>query len=122
MRADLQGDFEDMVAEAIDQLPDQFAELLDNVAVMVEETPSLADLEAVGMAPSEGDELLGLYHGVPIGDRGSEYSALPDRVVLYRRSILRVCTTRREVVSEVRDTLVHELGHYFGLSDEEMPY
>ena len=114
--------FDQLVAEAIDTLPGEFADLLDNVFVVVEESPSPEDLVALGMRPDEADELLGLYQGTPLGDRGTEYVDLPDRVVLYRRSILRVCRRERDVRDEVRDTLIHELGHHFGLDDDEMPY
>jgi predicted Zn-dependent protease with MMP-like domain len=114
--------FERLVAQAIDSLPREFAELLDNVFVAVEETPSVEDLAGLDMEPDEAGELLGLYQGTPLGERGTEYVDLPDRVVLYRRSILAVCNTEEDVRQEVRDTLIHELGHHFGLDDEEMPY
>jgi predicted Zn-dependent protease with MMP-like domain len=114
--------FDETVQQAIDGLPRAFAEMLENIVVVVEDTPSAEDLEAVGMAPHEAGELFGLYHGVPLEDRGFEYSGLPDRVVIYRRPILAACQSRREARAEIRDTLIHELGHYFGLSDEDMPY
>ena len=114
--------FEELAGEALDELPEQFAEMLDNIFVEVEETPSVDDLASVEMQPHEADELLGLYQGTPLGDRGWEYAELPDRVVIYRRSILTICETEAEVRQEVRDTLIHELGHHFGLSDDEMPY
>lgn len=113
--------FEALVARALDQLPEQFAELLDNVVVVVEEEPSLEDLESVGLDP-EKDDLLGLYQGVPLEERGWEYSALPDRVVIYRLPILWICDNEQQVVKEVTDTVVHELGHHFGLGDDDMPY
>ncbi len=115
-------EFESLVAEALEDLPDPFTEMIDNVFVMVEELPTAEDLEEVGLEPHQADELFGLYHGVPVGDRGVEYSSLPDRVVLYRRPILKACRSRAEARREIRDTVVHELGHFFGLSDEEMPY
>lgn len=114
-------EFEELVRRALDQLPEQFAELLENVAVVVEEEPSDEDLISVGLDP-QVDDLLGLYQGVPITERDSFYSAMPDRVAIYRGPILRLCRSRREVIREVRDTVVHELGHYFGLEEEEMPY
>lgn len=113
-------EFEALVAKALDDLPEEFAELLDNVAVVVEEEPDPEDLKALGMEP--GEELLGLYQGVPLDQRGGFYSALPDRVVIYRGPILRQCTTRREVIREIGDTVVHELGHHFGLEEEDLPY
>jgi predicted Zn-dependent protease with MMP-like domain len=114
------GAFERLVGEALDDLPEQFAELLENVAVVVEEEPDPEALEEMGMDPAE--EILGLYLGVPITERDTYYQALPDRIALYRGPLLRYCTSRQEVIREVRDTVIHELGHYFGLGDEEMPY
>ncbi|HEY0781667.1 MAG TPA: metallopeptidase family protein [Thermoanaerobaculia bacterium] len=113
-------EFEALVEQALDGLPEEFAELLENVAVMVEEEPDPDDLEALGMEPDE--ELFGLYQGVPQAERDSFYNALPDRVVIYRGPILRSCENRRQVIREVRDTVVHELGHHFGLAEDEMPY
>ena len=113
-------EFEDLVALALDGLPDEFAELLDNVAVVVEDEPTPEDLESVGL--HEGDDLLGLYQGVAQAYRDTFYSALPDRVVIYRGPLTRACTNRRELIREVRDTVVHELGHHFGLEEEDMPY
>jgi predicted Zn-dependent protease with MMP-like domain len=113
-------EFEALVARALDGLPQEFAEQLENVAVVIEEEPDPADLEELGMAADE--ELFGLYLGVPLPERGQGYSALPDRIAIYRGPVLRQCRDRREVIREVRDTVVHELGHYFGLDDDEMPY
>ncbi len=109
------------MVRALDGLPPEFARLVENLAVVVEEEPTDEDLEEVGLDP-EVDELFGLYQGVPLGERDSFYQALPDRVVIYRGPILRACRSRREVIREVRDTVVHELGHHFGLGEEEMPY
>ena len=114
-------EFEELVARALDGLPPDFARLLDNVAVVVEEEPAAEDLLEVGLDP-EVDELFGLYQGVPLSERDSFYEALPDRVAVYRGPILRCCESRREVIREVRDTVIHELGHHFGLDDEEMPF
>lgn len=115
-------EFEELVARALDGLPEEFAELLNNVAVVVEEAPSRDDLESVGLDPDEGETLFGLYQGVPLGYRDVYYSALPDRVVIYRRPLVAACRSRRELVREVRDTVVHELGHHFGLDEDDMPY
>lgn len=118
--------FEELVAEALDGLPEELAALLENVAVTVEDEPTDDDLLDVGIEPGEYDpedgELFGLYQGVPQDARDSFYSALPDRVVIFRGPILRYCTSRREVVREIRDTVVHELGHHFGLDEDDMPY
>jgi predicted Zn-dependent protease with MMP-like domain len=117
-------EFEALVEQAVAQLPEEFRAALDNVAVMVEEEPSVEDLEEVGIDPDdpERDELFGLYQGVPLRDRDSSYSGLPDRVLVFRGPILRACETRREVLREVRETVQHELGHYFGLEEDELPF
>ena len=115
--------FEEAVRRALDELPEEFAARLENIAVVVEEEPDPEDLAAMGLdAEEDRDELFGLYQGTPLIERDSGYSDLPDRVVIYRGPILRSCETRREVLDEIRDTVVHELGHHFGLNDDEMPY
>ncbi len=114
--------FRTLVAEALDGLPPEFGELLDNVAVVVEDEPQPADLRALGMEPGEGTELLGLYHGTPLDARGFEYGGLPDRVVIYRKPILRVARTRAEVIRQVQETVLHELGHHFGLEEDDLPF
>ncbi len=117
-----EAEFQDLVREALDGLPQEYAKLLENVAVVVEEEPTpetLADLDL-----DEDDDLLGLYHGQSI-DKDSFFGTggqLPARISIYRGPILRLCRTRKEVVQEVRDTVVHEIGHHFGLDDEDMPY
>ena len=116
-------DFESLVQEALRELPAQFRRRLQNVAVEIEEEPSNETLNSVGMADDEPDELLGLYVGRSIQehsffDTGGE---LPDQVYLYRGPILRVCETTADVIREIQDTVVHEIGHHFGLSDEDMP-
>ena len=113
-------EFQALVEQALDGLPDEFAELLENIVVVVEEEPDPEDLEALEMDPE--DELFGLYQGVPQTERGTSYLALPDRVEIYRGPILRSCANRREVIREVRDTVVHELGHHFGMEEDDMPY
>ena len=114
-------EFERLVGEALDTLPPEFAQLLENVAIVVEERPSPEALIEVGLDPDR-DELLGLYQGVPHSERDTFYSSLPDRVVLFKAPILRLCSNRRQAVREIRDTLIHELGHHFGLDDRQMPY
>lgn len=113
-------EFQALVEQALDGLPDEFADLLENVVVMVEDEPDPEDLEAMGLDPDE--ELFGLYQGIPQDERGTFYMGLPDRVFIYRGPILRACDNRRQVIREVRDTVVHELGHHFGLEEEDMPY
>ncbi len=114
--------FRELVSEALDGLPDEWADRLDNVAVVVEEEGSAEDLAAVGIDPATGRELLGLYQGVPLDERGVFYSALPDRIVIYRGPILRVARSRQDILRIVRETVLHELGHHFGLEEEDLPF
>ena len=120
MRVSLE-EFEELVSRALDGLPAELADLMDNVAVVVEEEPSPEDLESVGLDPAH-DELFGLYHGVPLAERDSFYGGLPDRVVIYSGPLVRCCDSRSELLREIRDTVVHEIGHHFGLQEDEMPY
>ena len=116
-------EFERVVESALDELPEVFAQRLENVAVVVEDEPDPDDLAEMGLDSEEdGDELFGLYSGVPLIDRGASYSGLPDRVLIYRNPILRACRSRREVVSEIKKTVIHEIGHHFGLDEHEMPF
>lgn len=115
-------EFEDLVARALDGLPEEFAALLDNVVVMVEDEPGPDVLESFGLDEGSEDEIFGLYQGVSQAERDTFYTALPDRVLIYRGPLLRACSNRRELLREVRDTVVHELGHHFGLDEDDMPY
>ncbi len=108
--------FEELVGEALELLPNAFAKELDNVVVVVEDEPDPEDLDA------EEDEILGIYQGVPLTERDSFYSALPDRIEIYRLPILRACQSRRQVIREIRDTVIHELGHHLGMAEEDMPF
>lgn len=115
-------EFERLVQQAVDGLPDQYRRLLKNVAVVVEAEPSREVLDELELESE--DDLLGLYSGTA-RDEESFFSPgghLPARISIYRGPILRLCRTSEEVVQEVRDTVVHEIGHHFGLDDDEMPY
>lgn len=105
---------------ALDGLPEEFAERLWNLEVVVEDEPSPEDLASVGLVPD--DDLLGLYHGVPLTERGGERSgALPDVISIYRGPIERECSgDPRCIREEVRATVLHELAHYFGIDDARL--
>jgi predicted Zn-dependent protease with MMP-like domain len=116
-------EFAVIVEEALDGLPDQFSELLENIVVLVEEEPSEEDLEALDEGDDPDSELLGIFRGLPLTERSwSEVAALPDQVAIFRGPILRVAGSRAEAIEEIQETVIHELGHFFGLDDEEMPY
>jgi predicted Zn-dependent protease with MMP-like domain len=102
------GRFEDMVGVALDGLPEELGRLMRNVAVTVEHGPGPPGL-------------LGLYEGVPLTSRTTGYSAvLPDRITIYRLAICAICSTEQEVAAEVRRTVIHEVGHHFGIGDERL--
>ena len=113
--------FESVVRDAIERLPEKFRHALENVAVVVKEEPDPADLEDLDF-DAETSELFGLYHGVPLTERGGAYAGLPDHIEIYRGPILRSCDTLSDIAAEIEDTLIHELGHHMGLSDEGMVY
>ncbi|SEQ92990.1 Predicted Zn-dependent protease, minimal metalloprotease (MMP)-like domain [Streptomyces radiopugnans] len=107
-------EFEELVAEALDRIPPELTRLMDNVAVFVEDEP-----------PAEDPELLGLYEGTPLTERGEWYAGvLPDRITVYRGPTLRMCERdggdRQMVVEEVEITVVHEIAHHFGIDDERL--
>lgn len=115
-------EFEELVRKAVRRLPASYRRLLDNIAVVVEEEPSKEVLDEMGLESE--DDLLGLYTGTAKGEESFFDPAghLPSRVIIYRGPIMRLCRTREEVLQEVRDTVAHEIGHHFGLDDDEMPY
>jgi len=100
--------FEELVADALDGIPEELGSYMANVGVFVEDR-----------SPMRG--LLGLYEGVPLTQRGISYSGLmPDRITIYRLPICGICTTEEEVVQEVRRVVIHEVGHHFGISDPRL--
>ncbi len=116
-----QQEFEQLVEKALAGIPQEFLDLLDNIAIAVEEEPDRADMDEGEL--DEDSELLGIFRGIPtIHQSWESFGELPGEIVLFRGPILRSCDTREQVIEEVRDTVVHELGHYFGLDDHEMPY
>ncbi|GAC1660188.1 MAG: metallopeptidase family protein [Candidatus Elarobacter sp.] len=115
-------EFERVVSEALDSLPKRFADLVENVVVAVEDEPSDDDLENLDADPDDDSELLGIYRGVALTERTHDFPLLPDEIAVFRGPINRIARTREEAVREVRETVIHELGHYFGLDDDEMPH
>ena len=99
--------FEELVGDALDDLPPELARLMDNVVVLVEDD-----------APEP--DLLGLYEGIPLTERGEYAGALPDRITLYRNPICAICATVDDVVEEVYTTVVHEVAHHFGIDDDRL--
>jgi len=116
-------EFERVINEALESLPARFADLVENVVISAEDEPSEDDLEIFeGDADAGADsELLGIYRGVALTERTHDMILLPDEIAVFRGPINRICSSRQEAVREVRETVIHELGHYFGLDDHEMP-
>jgi predicted Zn-dependent protease with MMP-like domain len=100
--------FESLVADALDEIPDDLWALMDNVAVVVSEE-------------SSDPELLGLYEGIPLTER-DDYGGMvmPDRITIYRRPLCRLCDSPAEVVEQIRVTVVHEVAHHFGIEDDRL--
>jgi predicted Zn-dependent protease with MMP-like domain len=111
--------FERLVAEALDMLPDEFREKLENVEVVVEDWPDRRTMRLAGVRhPSQ---ILGFYHGVPQTRRTRNYKlVLPDKISIYRRSILMHCRTPEEVHRTIHRVLRHEIAHHFGIGDERL--
>jgi len=104
--------FEALVAQALSGLPKTFRERLTNVAIIVEDLPP-EEAESGGL-------LLGLFHGIPRTEKSVFFTSPPDRIFLYQRNIEAICASEAEVRRQIRATLLHELGHYFGLSEAEL--
>ena len=105
-----ESEFEELVARALDGVPPELTALMDNVVVLIEAEP-----------PPEEAGILGLYDGVPLTERDSNYTFRePDRIFIYRGPLTRMCESPEELVDEVRITVVHEIAHHFGIDDEHL--
>ena len=109
-------EFVALVRQAYKQVPPAVQQALNNVDIAVEEWPA-NDLMTQGR---DGITLFGLYTGVPLPEREGGEPLLPDRIVLYRQPILRSCLTRADAVREIRTTLLHEVGHYLGMDEDDL--
>lgn len=112
--------FEELVEESIKRLPRRYLDRLSNISVVVSDYPSADEARSAGV-PRSG--LLGLYTGVPYPHKGGFFdisTPLPDTITLYQRNIEDFCSTEEQLAEEIRKTLIHEVGHYFGLSEQEL--
>jgi predicted Zn-dependent protease with MMP-like domain len=112
-------EFEALVADALDGVPEEFARYLQNVSVVIEEEPSAALLRDMGMDPDE-DALYGLYQGTPLSERPHDFVALPDRISIYRGPLMRDFRSRTAIRRQIRLTIVHEIAHFFGLDERRI--
>lgn len=108
--------FSSLVVRALDNLPEEFIELMDNVEIVVDDYPEPHQLDGV-----DRNELLGLYEGVPLIERDTNYSlVLPDKITIFQKPIESFCSSDEEIVNQVEKTVRHELAHHFGMDDDEL--
>lgn len=111
--------FEDLVDKALAGIPPAFGQYLDNVVIEVEDMPDARTCAALDL--DDPRHLLGFYHGVPLTGRSVEaLIQMPDRISIYQRNIERICRTRAELVEQIRKTVLHEVGHHFGLDEDDL--
>jgi len=101
--------FEHLVAKALAGLPEEFLSRLENIVLLIENEP-----------PNDMPGTLGIYEGVPLTERASYDTVLPDRITLFKRPIERICRTEKEIENEVRLTVRHEVGHFFGMEEDQL--
>ncbi|CAN5162479.1 metallopeptidase family protein [soil metagenome] len=113
--------FEALVARALDHLPPEFQAHMENVSVVIAEAPDLELLESMGVDPDDPDDtLFGLYEGVPLTERRHDDVLLPDSITIFRRPLLEWADSEAQIVEEVRVTVLHEIGHFFGLDEDRL--
>lgn len=113
--------FEELVGRALDLLPPEFRDHMENVGVVISDEPDAELLESMGMDPDDPeDTLFGLYEGTPLTERFHDDVLLPDTITIFRRPLLEWCESEREVVDEVRITVLHEIGHFFGMDEDRL--
>jgi predicted Zn-dependent protease with MMP-like domain len=107
-------EFEDVVADALDDLPEWVLEAIENVVILVEERANASQ-------DPDGEGLFGIYEGVPLPDRGFDYSlVLPDRIMIFQESLERVFSDRDELKEEIRVTVLHEVAHHLGIEEDRL--
>lgn len=113
--------FAALVSEALELLPSEFLDKLENVQIDIQDWPTREDLQAAGLPSGQKYALLGLYHGVPLTDRGAFYMAFPDRIVIYQKPIEAMAgPDEEEIKRQVQQTVIHEIAHYYGINDERL--
>ena|ERR1043166_8087149 len=111
--------FQELMEDAMASIPDNFKQKMENIAFIIEPYPSEHDLEKTGL--KEGSMLLGLYSGIPYTHRSSWYNAAtPDRILLFQKNIEYVCSTESQLVNKIKEVIIHEIGHYFGMDEEQI--
>mgnify|MGYP000226961487 CR=1 FL=1 len=111
-------EFEKLVHQAIEQIPSELRSRVENVDIVIEGWAAPEKLFGSGI--EEPETLLGLYEGIPLTERYGYDMVLPDKITLFQRSIESICSTDQEVLTEIQDTVAHEVAHHFGIGDEEL--
>ena len=110
--------FRRLVQRALDEIPDELAERMDNVVVLLRSQPTEEERSSLGLGPRQ--TLLGLYVGQPLTSRGWYGETLPDRIMIYQEPIESICRSEAEIVEQVRETVLHEVAHHFGIDDDRL--
>ena len=112
-------EFQELMELAMESIPKDFKNRMDNIAFIVEPFPSSSDLARLGM--TDGRHLLGLYSGIPYTHRNTWYAGtVPDRIILFQSNIEAICRSQEELTAKIREVVIHEIAHYFGMTDKEI--
>ena len=112
-------EFQELMEKAMESIPEDFKNRIDNIVFIVEPYPSSNDLIRLGM--TDGRHLLGLYSGTPYTHRNTWYAGtVPDRIILFQRNIEAICRTEEELTEKIKEVVIHEIAHYFGMTDKEI--
>jgi predicted Zn-dependent protease with MMP-like domain len=112
-------EFQHYMEKALGLIPEAFRDKMDNIVFIIEPYPSESDLVRLGL--NDRRQLLGLYSGIPYTRRDTGYmGAMPDRIILFQKNIESVCRTEEQLIDKIREVVIHEIAHYFGMDDEEI--
>lgn len=112
-------EFQEIMETSMESIPDAFKEKLDNIVFIIEDYPSNSDLSRLGM--TDRRQLLGLYSGVPYTHRNTWYAGtMPDRIILFKKNIEALCGTKEDLSKKIKEVVIHEIAHYFGMTDKEI--
>lgn len=113
-----ESEFEQLVVDVLDSLPEDLLNVLDNVDVVIEPVPTREQLDRMGITDGS---LFGLYEGIPLTMRDGGYSIVaPDKITIFQRVIEKVCSTEEEIAEQVRTTVIHEVAHHFGIDEDKL--
>jgi predicted Zn-dependent protease with MMP-like domain len=113
-----ESDFEQLVVDVLDSLPESLLNMIDNVDVVIEPRPTREQLDSVGISSGS---LFGLYEGIPLTMRDSGYSIVaPDKITIFQRVIEQACSNEEEIADQVRTTVIHEVAHHFGIDEDKL--